>query len=166
MARPKKKYKTFHISVPDDDAEILEWLSQQFNQSASVRQLIRVAIDEGGMVDYFSGRMYNRQPGQSGRALGASSVPEKLAKESRQNKGQLPSKQKASGNNGDKNDKTNIDEKRTASKNDEVRTGNGISLDLNILSDTLYSDTDKSGDVSDKKKSRNRLDSIRDMLDS
>lgn len=68
MARGRREHKTFHISVPLEDERVLEWLSKQYNQSASMRELIRGAIEEVGMVDLFTGRPYNRKPGQSGRA--------------------------------------------------------------------------------------------------
>lgn len=68
MARGRREHKTFHISVPLEDDQVLEWLSKQYNQSASMRELIRAAIGEIGMVDLFTGRPYNRKPGQAGRA--------------------------------------------------------------------------------------------------
>ena len=72
MGRPRKKYKTYHISEPDEDKEIMEWFASQFNQSASVRQLIRMQIDDYGMTDLFSGGTFKRAEGQSGRATGSS----------------------------------------------------------------------------------------------
>lgn len=80
MGRPRKKYKTFHISVAEIDTDIMEWLSVQFNQSASVRQLIRMQIDTYGIDDLFSGGAYRRQNGQSGRATGSTMEAENALK--------------------------------------------------------------------------------------
>lgn len=68
MPRKAKPHKTFHISVPDEDTEILEWLSKQYNQSSSVRQLIREAARDVGMVDLFIGTPAARTPGVRGAA--------------------------------------------------------------------------------------------------
>lgn len=68
MGRPSRPYKTFHISVPVGDEEIMEWLSKQYNQSSSVRELIRLASREIGMVDLFIGSPAQRTPGVRGRA--------------------------------------------------------------------------------------------------
>lgn len=83
MGRPRKKYKTFHLSVPEEDTEIAEWMSVQFSQSASVRELIRDAICNIGMCDLFTGRSFDRKPGQSGRASGSLAVYEKTRAQER-----------------------------------------------------------------------------------
>lgn len=68
MAKKARPHKTFHISVPESDWEIMEWLSKQYNQSSSVRELIRSACREYGMVDLFVGSPAQRTPGVRGRA--------------------------------------------------------------------------------------------------
>lgn len=68
MAKRARPHKTFHISVPESDWEIMEWLSKQYNQSSSVRELIRSACREYGMVDLFVGSPAQRTPGVRGRA--------------------------------------------------------------------------------------------------
>lgn len=68
MPRKAKPHKTFHISVPEEDTEIMEWLSKQYNQSSSVRQLIREAARDVGMVDLFIGTPAAREPGVRGLA--------------------------------------------------------------------------------------------------
>lgn len=83
MGRPRKKYKTFHLSVPEEDTEIAEWMSVQFSQSASVRELIRDAICDIGMCDLFTGRSFDRKPGQSGRASGSLAAYEKARAQER-----------------------------------------------------------------------------------
>lgn len=67
MAKKARPHKTFHISVPESDWEIMEWLSKQYNQSSSVRELIRSACREYGMVDLFVGSPAQRTPGVRGR---------------------------------------------------------------------------------------------------
>lgn len=68
MAKKARPHKTFHISVPESDWEIMEWLSKQYNQSSSVRELIRSACREYGMVDLFVGSPAQRTLGVRGRA--------------------------------------------------------------------------------------------------
>lgn len=68
MPRQKKSYKTFHVSVPEEDDVVMQWLSAQYNQSASVRELIRAVARQVGMVDIFVGQAAERTPGVRGRA--------------------------------------------------------------------------------------------------
>ena len=63
-----RAHKTFHINVPEEDLELMEWLSVQYNQSSSVRELIRAAYREYGPVDLFTGETAERTPGVRGRA--------------------------------------------------------------------------------------------------
>lgn len=69
-----KAHKTFHINVPEEDLELMEWLSVQYNQSSSVRELIRAAYREYGPVDLFTGKCAERTPGVRGRAKQAREV--------------------------------------------------------------------------------------------
>lgn len=67
MPKPKRPHKTFHISVPENDLETVEWLAAQYNQSSSVRELIRYAARQFGMVDLFIGAPAQRDTKKRGR---------------------------------------------------------------------------------------------------
>lgn len=58
MALKKKQsgsdVKRIRLSVPEDDNAVIEWLSHQYSPSLSIRMLIRKAIEEGGMRDFFA----------------------------------------------------------------------------------------------------------------
>lgn len=46
--------KRYRISVPLDDASVIEWMSCQHSLSLSLRQLVKAAIEVNGMRDYFA----------------------------------------------------------------------------------------------------------------
>lgn len=46
--------RRFRLTVPADDVAVIEWLERQHSVSMSVRMLVRRAIAEGGMRDYFA----------------------------------------------------------------------------------------------------------------
>lgn len=194
MPRPKKKYKTFHISVPEEDTEIMEWLSKQYNQSASVRQLIREAVDITGMNDYFTGKAYNRKAGQSGRAAGTHSEYEQIAKAelqaSRMQKeterteqqrqvyqqdeyiqAELPTRRNT---NSEQMFDSTVENKPSVSNTEHTqqeistRQGKGISLDVNILSDITNGGTSKKQETkttNTKTDVKKRINNIKNMLD-
>lgn len=53
MALNEKNSKRVRVTVPNDDTEVLEWLSNQHAMSVSVRELIHDMIAEHGTQDYF-----------------------------------------------------------------------------------------------------------------
>ena len=49
-----KDVKRVRLTVPVDDHAVIEWLSHQYSPSLSIRMLIRKAVEEGGMRDWFA----------------------------------------------------------------------------------------------------------------
>lgn len=62
MSRRKSTVKktSFHLSVPVDDADVINWLESQDNMSVSVRMLIGAFVSAYGFCDATSyiGRMF------------------------------------------------------------------------------------------------------------
>lgn len=46
--------RRFRVTVPADDAAVIQWLDCQHSVSMSLRMLVRAAIEEKGMRDYFA----------------------------------------------------------------------------------------------------------------
>lgn len=46
--------RRFRVTVPVDDAAVIQWLDCQHSVSMSLRMLVRAAIEEKGMRDYFA----------------------------------------------------------------------------------------------------------------
>ena len=46
--------RRFRVTVPADDEAVSEWIEHQHHLSMSLRMLIRKAIAEGGMRDFFA----------------------------------------------------------------------------------------------------------------
>ena len=53
MALNEQNSKRVRVTVPIEDVEVLQWLSNQHAMSVSVRELIHDAIAEHGVQDYF-----------------------------------------------------------------------------------------------------------------
>lgn len=49
-----KDVKRVRLTIPVDDHAVIEWLSHQYSPSLSIRMLIRKAVEEGGMRDWFA----------------------------------------------------------------------------------------------------------------
>lgn len=50
----EQKPHRFRVTIPSDDVSAIEWLQCQKNVSMSLRMLIRQAIEDRGMRDYFA----------------------------------------------------------------------------------------------------------------
>lgn len=50
----KRDPRRFRVTVPADDASVIEWLDCQHSVSMSLRMLVRAAIEAYGMRDYFA----------------------------------------------------------------------------------------------------------------
>lgn len=50
----EQKPHRFRVTIPNDDVSAIEWLQCQKNVSMSLRMLIRQAIEDRGMRDYFA----------------------------------------------------------------------------------------------------------------
>ena len=46
--------RRFRVTVPADDVAVIQWLDCQHSVSMSLRMLVRAAIEEKGMRDYFA----------------------------------------------------------------------------------------------------------------
>lgn len=44
---------TYRISVPAEDTDVVEWMNKQYSISTSMRQLIKMFVQEYGMRDVF-----------------------------------------------------------------------------------------------------------------
>lgn len=168
MARGRREHKTFHISVPLEDDQVLEWLSKQYNQSASMRELIRAAIGEIGMVDLFTGRPYNRKPGQAGRAKlpPVSTNSSTIATRKRKQKAYVDERQAAV----DEMEKVEQESKKddvidvvpvapmSQSFSPRPSSGSGIRMDESVLADLVDEENEPTTSTTD-------VDDIQAMLD-
>lgn len=69
MALNERNSKRVRVTVPNDDVEVLQWLSSQHAMSVSVRELIHDAILEHGIQDYFVATRGQVQKPSRGRPM-------------------------------------------------------------------------------------------------
>lgn len=159
MAKTAKPHKTFHISVPESDHEIMEWLSKQYNQSSSVRELIRSACREYGMVDLFVGSPAQRTPGVRGRAKQPVQQQLALAREAA-NEQEFPDQAR------DVEEAQEMrraaDAKREDARQKQDKAG-GIRMDASVLD--FAKDNATTPHIASTKPDKNAMKSLKDMMD-
>ena len=69
MALNERNSKRVRVTVPNDDVEVLQWLSSQHAMSVSVRELIHDAVLEHGIQDYFVAARGQAQKPSRGRPM-------------------------------------------------------------------------------------------------
>lgn len=178
MPRAKRAHKTFHINVPEEDWEIMEWLSKQYNQSASVRELIRAAARQGGMVDLFIGQAASRTPGVRGRAKQpeqGESIAEIAARRAQiQNDGNAGSSESQRDDARQGEQKQVVCREKGKARSPSPKKSSGIKMDLSVLGDRAQAketddkhvDIDETQVENDDSKTKDTLKELMDLIDS
>lgn len=163
MTKERKSYKQIHMSVPESDKDVLNWLKSQNNVSMTLRELVRDVYFEYGEGDWFEKRMSAPTYVQSEEEKPKKKRKKKVEKvqETVSEKVAIPTEIEQ------------IQEKPSISENGVDKTSVGIKMTANILDDPFMGANDVKEEKEEKKEtkkqtsvSKNKLNDLKSMMDA